>query len=351
MHPFALELKGNLLFIDNSTLSTLTTCPRKSCFGVLAKRQEAKSRMALFFGGAIHKALEIRDLQNEVLCTAKIENLMVDALIEYYQSCPPTDDYRNLSYAIRTIEQYNKSWSADITTPITLPTGELAVELPFALPLGELEINQQIWVRDPDINSGEAQFRHIDSIQIIFTGKIDRVCQYQNATYILDHKTTSIGGATFFDEFYTSHQFRGYSWAMTQLLGRPVSGVIINALICRPPLKSGQANYTFDRQTIRIDQHQISDWQESFLTIVQTFLHHHAQQPNHSPPERAFPMHTNSCITKYGKCEFFSVCQLTPKHQPALLFSRLFEENTWTPLQSKPPLTPKQDITFPGLFQ
>ena len=347
--PFSLELKGNCLFIDNSSLSTLTTCPRKGAYSFLARRQEVKNRMALFFGGAIHKALEVRDLEQQVLCTAAIEEKMIDSLVEYYTDCDDTDDYRNLTYAIRTIERYNKTFAADPQVAITLPSGEVAVELPFSIPLGEIVVDSLMWVSDPDIDSGIPQFRHVDTIQIIFTGKIDRVCAHQGNTYLLDHKTTSMGGPTFFDEFYTSHQFRGYKFATEKLLGIPVRGVIINALMCRPPLKSGDVNYTFDRHTIHIDDDMVADWQDSFLQAVETFISYHINQ-DPALPERAYPMHTNTCVGKYGKCEFFGVCQLTPKHRPMLLHSGLYETNTWNPLEDKARPKPKQEISFPGLF-
>lgn len=350
-HPFCLELKGNQLFLDNSTLSNITACPRKAAYGFLARRQEVKSRMALFFGGAIHKALEIRDLEQQVLCTKTIEEKMIDGLVTFYQDCDDSDDYRNLSYAIRTIEKYNTTWKADPQLAITLPDGTPAVELPFALPMGRIAIQDTIWVRDPDINDGLPEKRYINDIEIVFTGKIDRICEKDGGIYLLDHKTTSMGGPTFFDEFFTSHQFRGYKWATEQLIGTTVAGVIINGIICRPPLKSGDVNFTFDRQSIPIDSDMVEDWQESFMTIIETFLTHHSAQSSHSIPDRAFPMYTNSCITKYGKCEFYQVCQLTPNHRPAMLWSGLYENNTWSPLESEPTPKPKQSISsFPGLF-
>jgi hypothetical protein len=349
-NPYTLELKGNQLFIDNSTLSTITTCPRKAAYGVLARRQQCKPRAALFFGGAIHKALEVRDMEQQILCTAAIEEKMINALVEYFSDCDDSDDYRNLSYAIRTIEQYNKTFPADPQVAITLPSGEVAVELPFALPMGEVHICDSMWVKDPDINNGDPQFRHIDTIQIVFTGKMDRICEKNGRKFLLDHKTTSMGGPTFFDEFYTSHQFRGYKWATEQLLGIEVAGVIINALVCRPPLKSGSVNYTFDRQEILIDSDQVRDWQTSFLQAVETFLGYHVGQPEQERPESAYPMHTNTCIGKYGKCEFFDVCQLTPAHRNAMLFSGLYETNTWNPLEDKAKPKTREPMSFPGLF-
>lgn len=353
--PFAIELKGNQFFVDNSTLSTITSCPRKGAYSALAKRREVKSRMALFFGGAIHKALEVRDLEQTELCTPVIEDKMIQALVDYYQDCQDVDDYRNLAYAIHTIQEYNKVWKYDPLKPITLPDGELAVEIPFALSLGLVHVGQELWVSDPDINDGEPQLRYIDTIEVIFTGKIDRITEKNGALTNLDHKTTSIGGPTFFDEFYTSHQFRGYKWAAQLVLGKPIQGVVINALMCRPPLKSGNVNYTFDRHEIHISDEQVEDWQESFLSILSQFFQQCVGQLGFEPTkvEQAFPMYTNSCITKYGRCEFFQVCQLTPSHRSALLFSGLYETNSWNPLEGEDGAKPKPNSAFvlPGLFK
>lgn len=350
--PFALELKGNQFFIDNSTLSNITACPRKAAYGNLMRRQEVRNRAALFFGGAIHKALEVRDLEQQILVTAAIEEKMISSLVEYYVDCDDSDDYRNLSYAIRTIERYNKTWQADPQTAITLPSGEVAVELPFALSLGTIPIGEEIWVSDPDIEEGKPHLKHIEEVEIIFTGKIDRLCEKNGQHFLLDHKTTSMGGPTFFDEFYVSHQFRGYKWAAEQLLGKPFQGVIINAIIARPPLKSGDVNFTFDRQDILIEDSQVHEWQHSFLAIVQKFIHDHINQTHYThQPELAYPMHTNSCVTKYGKCEFFQVCQLPPPHRPAMLWSGLYETRTWDPLEDQAKPKPKPMPAFPGLFQ
>src|SRR5690606_1937638 len=149
----------------------------------------------------------------------------------------------------------------DPLTAITLPSGEVAVELPFALHIGDIPIEREIWVTDPDIDSGEPTLRYFDKIKVIFTGKIDRVCRKNDSLYLLDHKTTSIGGPTFFQEFYTALQFKGYKWAVEQMLGEPVAGVIINGLICRAPLKNGNINFTFDREIIQLDDSLVEEWQ------------------------------------------------------------------------------------------
>ncbi len=357
--PYPLELKGNQLFVDNSSLSTITACPRKAAYGVLLKQQLAKPRAALTFGSALHKALETRDRAQQIMCTHEIEEKMIEALVDFYSEQEESDDYRNLAYAIKSIQAYNKTWQADTQVAITLPDGEVAVELPFAFSLGFIEVNAEIWVKDLDVEDGLPYLKYVDQIEVIFTGKIDRVCRKLGGIFVFDHKSTSMGGPTFFDEFFTSHQFRGYKWACQQLFPEKVIGVTINALVCRPPLKSGDVNYTFDRQDIIITDDHVEEWQHSFMTIIQTFLGYHIEQA--ADPESVmdnsivYPMHTNSCITKYGACEFFSVCQLTPSNRNAMLYSNNFQHNDWDPLKeghSKQKVAEKEeDFQIPGFWE
>jgi hypothetical protein len=338
-HP--LHLKGNCLFIDNSTLSELSACPRRGMYKFLDKRQLCKSRAALFFGGAIHKALEVRDKMQKPLADNSVREAMHTALIEYYADVDFENDFRSLDYAIRTVDKYNETYKFDPLPPITLPTGELAVELPFAIPIGELHIGEEILVCDPDENSGAPFFKHIDILSIIFTGKIDRIVRDKGTLMNFDHKTSSMGGPNFFNEFYTAMQFRGYKHAAEQLTGEPIHGVIINGIICRPPTKDGRVNYDMDRHTIHIADSMVEEWQNSFLISVKEWINYVIDQKHYSTsPEQAFPLRTGSCIGKYGTCEFFDVCQLPPAQRGMMLASPLFEDHSWSPLDD--PAKPKE---------
>jgi ATP-dependent exoDNAse (exonuclease V) beta subunit len=232
-HP--IHLKGNLLFLDNSSLSDIAACPRRGMYKFLDKRQLKKNRAALFFGGAIHKALEVRDKMMKPLADNEVREAMCSALIEYYEDVDFEDDFRSLDYAIKTIDKYNETYKFDPLPPVRLASGELAVELPFALPVGDLDINATLWVVDPDENNGQPFFKYIDTLSLIFTGKIDRIVRDKGSLMLFDHKTSSMGGPNFFNEFYTALQFRGYKHAAEQLMSEPVHGVIINGIICRPP--------------------------------------------------------------------------------------------------------------------
>ena len=348
MSPFPLQLFGNKLLMDNSTLGAINTCNRSAAYKYLLHRQLNKPRAALFFGGAIHKALEVRDLHREVFCTRETEEEMINALVQYYEGVDFGSDYRNLNYAINTIEKYNTVHRFDQEVAIEIGTPPRpAVELPFALPVGTIPIGREMTISDPDIDNGTPHKQHVKTIEIIFTGKVDRVCEYQGGLYIFDHKTTSMGGPTFFSEFFTSLQFRGYKWAIQNILGRRIDGVIINGLVCRPPLKTGAVNYTFDRQAIPLDDSMIVEWQTSFMQTTQQWLDRVGAQEEHTDPSQAFPLNTGSCFAKYGQCEYFDVCQLPVTHRPGMIMSPLYEDHSWSPLEDS--AKPKQPKPMPDL--
>ena len=337
-HP--IHLKGNILFIDNSSLSEISACPRRGMYKFLDKRQLKKNRAALFFGGAIHKALEVRDKMMKPLATGVVTEAMHNALIEYYADANFEDDFRSLDYAIRTIDKYNETYKFDPLPPICLPTGELAVELPFALQIGELDINATLWVCDPDENEGKPFFKYIDTLIIVFTGKIDRIVRDKGVLMNFDHKTSSMGGPNFFNEFYTALQFRGYKHAAEQLTGEPIHGVIINGIICRPPTKDGRVNYDMDRHTIYISDEMVTEWMNTFLLTVQEWVSYITGQEHFlEAPEQAFPIRTGQCVGRYGTCEFFDVCQLPPAQRQMMISSGLYEDHSWSPLDD--PAKPK----------
>lgn len=331
-----LTIYGDCLFIDNSTLQRLSSCPRKGLYTFTLKKRPNKIRPALVFGSAIHLALETRArlVDQTGFCSIDIQNKMLDKLVEFYQKDENMieSDYRNVNYAVNTIKEYNESYQYDNLIPIEIPDWGPAVELPVAICAGELAINKTILVSDPDVNSGAPFEKHIDKLRIFLTGKIDRIVEYKGGLCILDHKTSSIGGPTFFDEFYTSLQFQGYKFAAEKILKRNVSGVIIDAIFCRPPKADGSVNRTFDRQYIPINSEMLLDWQLSYLNTIKNFIDCHVNQASYG--HLAFPRNTSSCVTKYGKCDFFDVCMLAPSQRPFILDSGAYTKDTWSPLDS-----------------
>lgn len=351
MNTHPVQLYGDNFLVDNSFISEFCTCPRKAAYRYLQKRRQVKPRAALFFGGAIHKALETRARHREQFCTHELEEEMVNALCKAYEGVDFESDYRNLNYAINTIQKYNEIYRFDQLIPILIDS-QPAVEIPFALPVGELFLHTDLLITDPDRDNGTPYQKFIDTINVVLTGKIDRVCEYQGGLYIMDHKTTSIGGPTFFSEFYTSLQFRGYKWAVEQLLGQRIAGVIIDGIVCRPPKVNGEVNYTFDRQVIPLHDSMITEWQTTFMIHVQNWFKQITNQRYHNDPIQAFPLHTGSCMHKYGVCEYFDVCQLPLEQRSSMISTPLYEDHSWSPLEEEgKPNQPKPQPDLEQLFQ
>ena len=216
-----------------------------------------------------------------------------------------------------------------------------------------MEVNATLLVVDPDENDGKPFEKYIGTLRIMFTGKIDRVVRYHGELYVFDHKTSSMGGPNFFSEFYTAMQFRGYKWALEQIMGESVSGVIVNGIICRPPVKSdGRVNYDMDRHVIPISDEHRDEWMNSYLLGVREWLDCIINQINFpDAPEQAFPIRTGSCFAKYGTCEFYDVCCLPTSQRASMLSTGLFEDHSWSPLDdnAKPKEKP-EPMEFGGLF-
>jgi len=356
-HPIPLPLKGDHLFIDNSSMNSYFQCPRMGAYSYSLKRKPASPSPALIFGGAIHEALEVRyrTHHDKKMIDEAVTDDMIAAFSDYYDEHATeldVSEYRNLSYGISTILEYCTKNRYEQPNTHYL-NGEPCVEIPFALPVGQFDINDTIWVTDPDLNNGDPTTRHVGTITIWLTGKIDMIVRKHGGLWLLDHKTSSMGGAGFTEEFQTSTQFKGYAWAAEQLLGQHVLGVIINALICRKPKRDGSINFEFYKESIPLAREHVSEWRNTFLTAVSTFITQHIDQTSFTSPEQSFPMQTSWCKGKYGRCKFFDVCTLVPAQRQAMLYSGIYTDDTWSPIAEEERVNlgdkSRTDITLPEL--
>lgn len=315
---------GNTLLIDNSSLEVQTTCPRAAQYHVCLKRKTSKEKSALEFGRIIHKALDIRYRQTAPMLpqTPEIEARMLQSLSADFASwSPPEDDFRNHSFAVELINRYGATYPFESFTILTLPDGKPFVEVPFALPLGEIDINDTLLVKD--VATGDTRPMHVGTLKVVWTGKIDLAYESQGGLYIMDHKTTSMMGPTFFQDFELAHQMHGYVWAAEAIFGRPFTGYAINALATRRPTKTGKA-LEFERKVYTISRPHLAEWQTDCIHIINDFV---------EMVRRGYmPKHTKWCMGKYGACQFHTVCTLPPEHRELMLGSGEFMDVTWSPL-------------------
>lgn len=242
------------------------------------KRHGHRAAPALQFGGIMHTGLDVwyrtRDAR------AALEAMENAPFAE-----PMIDDPRTKKRALETFAQYLTKWKNDDTW--WGPNGVLATESPFDL-------------SDPD------GFR--------WGGVIDLLVVWNGDPWIVDHKTTSRGGATYWDQFVKCNQFAGYAWAAWKLHGRPLKGVIVNQIVVR------KNDEEFARKPFLINPLDIQEWKDNMIAYYHR-IYRNIQ-------ENSFPRNRTNCTTKFGRCDCFDLCEL-PEASRARAIEHDFEYAPW----------------------
>ncbi len=317
---------GDTLLIDNSSLEYQTTCPRAAMYYICLRRETSKDRAALNFGKIIHSALDVRYRAVTAMHaqTPQVEATMLAAVAKGFSEwSPPEDEFRNHSFAVELINRYGVAYPFESFDVLRLSDGQPFVEVPFAVPLGAIEIHGHILVKD--VATGEIAERYVHAIQVVWTGKIDLAYRSNGGVYIMDHKTTSMMGPSFFQDFEMSHQMYGYVWATEALLNEQVTGVCINALATRKPTKTGKA-LEFERKVHTVSRPHLTEWQQDCINIVSDFIY--------MVTRGYMPKHTKWCFGKYGMCQYHPVCSLPPTFRETLLHSGEYQQVIWSPLNN-----------------
>lgn len=325
LRPFA-TLTDGAFFIDNSTYEWIQLCETGAKYRIIDGRQSKGISSALHFGGAVHCGLEARYksefINYEAQLKATLEALFVN----------PTEvgDWRTSELAIDVIQAYNRTYPVETFDVINVAGLDSlavpAVELPFAVPLGVITIAFDTMLTNlrPDGSVELLSCSAGTQIPVVWTGKIDLLINWQQQTWLCDHKTTSVFGPSYFEQFRLSGQFTGYAWAVKQALGINVHGVMVNVIAIRKPTKTGKG-VEFSRQWLPIDAHRIDDWQRNTMMLIQNFFY--------GMSVGDVPMRTCSCRTRWQRnCEYIEVCTLPKDHRGMYLESGDFKTVDWSPL-------------------
>lgn len=317
-----LPLVDGALFIDNSFLEALTTCPRKLQYDRLLKRRPIAEKSALSFGSAIHLALEHRykNLKNSSP-TILDEQDQAELLQKYFASnIMPEEDHRQLNFAVELVKRYNAKYQVEPFNLLTDKDGKVMVELSFALPLFEYTLEERT-----DIGH-----YHQKQVPIYYTGRIDLPVLWDGQIIIIDHKTASMLGDYYFDSQRISPQYEGYSWAFEQLTGQKVSGFCINAIRTKAqPVKPRSSwdewwNECFARHKEYLKPGQLEEWKKNTIALINEFFFHYQND--------FMPQKKKAC-TMYGKCQYYDVCYLPEENRNVVLQSDQFTTNDWSPLK------------------
>lgn len=313
-----------LMILDNSSMEKFTTCPTSAMFYLVYKRQAPARNAALVFGGAIHQGLE-------AFYKGKPDEDQNLAIVKHFSDNPtPSDDHRTPAVALEVIAHYRRR--------ATLPDYKLIllnnlVETPFELPLCVITVNAEIQLPLWDAP------RFVSKIHVAWSGKIDLVAHSNSRNRICDHKTTSIAGDQFVQDFRLSNQTIGYLWAGQQLwpelgltgfmgnaihLKRPTAGRPYSGPLTDKGPRGGEPALNFFRFYFEYSPERVLEWEHNAKLLVSDFIHCLVRAD--------FPAHTKWCFGKYGRCSYHDACSIDDQRvRLNMINSPAFEPVTWDP--------------------
>lgn len=326
------------LLIDNSRSELGQACPVKSLFGMVLQRIPAGTSPALTFGSAIHKGLEVFYARDGADTKEQVYEAVAKEVEKEYAKAGESlfNEWRTLDRAIYTLERYTNEYWDEPVEVYRKQDGGFAIEMPFSIPIGVIDVYRKVQV-PPNIRSavyldrlfGEHLPRYyfgekkIRTIQVFWTGRIDLCAKVDGEPWVIDHKTTSILGETYWKMFALSQAAVGYVWAARQSTRLPFSGLCANVIVGRKPTKTG-VSLAFERRFFPYPAHRLEEFVPNALSMTRNFVDQIVSGD--------FPRYTGQCISKYGVCPYHSVCEATPASREMILFSNQYKDQRWSPL-------------------
>ena len=348
-----IPLSNGAMFVSSSFLDTLV-CPRASQYYKINARVGDRGSTAMIFGQHLHSALSLYYRLQEYNLEHDTIMSRVSTLLEMEFASHPTDqdDWRNLNWAMETFQQLVQKYRDEEfqvvrykeSRPCTKCNGSPSAynnngfavclwcngtgltsvmsEIPFAVKLFDYE---EVW------NDGHTK----GYIPIYYHGFIDLLISRNGLLYVMDFKSTSQLGQSYWDDKKAIAQPKGYSWALEQLLGVKVHGYLIRAIRTVPPPKyvaEGRPNTkgefkkisdwwdeSLSQQSFELGPGELDEWKDNAIAQVKQFFYHHSQG--------MFPQNKSVCVAKYGKCQYYEVCHTFPiADREILLNSTMFKD-------------------------
>jgi hypothetical protein len=158
-------------------------------------------------------------------------------------------------------------------------------------------------------------------------GRIDKIIEWDGLLWVVDHKTTSQLGASYFKMAEPNAQFMGYTYAARKV-GFPVVGTVIDALLVAKGLLEAKSRAKLT-PLARYDAHYsdelMDEWMKwACVTQERIALDEKADYwiPNYE-----------SC-TYYGDCSYRCLCKEIPQVRDRII-GMDFKKEEWHPNKEK----------------
>lgn len=273
-------------------LSQFQTCPANYFLRIQQGWVPRRKSAALGFGGAAHEGLAAWYKTGEL-------GKALAAIDAAWDNAMPIDDWRTKAKCVTVMIEYTKQYPAETFTPILGPSGPM-IEVPFVLDTG-MFLDCPNCGHPADKGDGVLIPGNTDTCaecgepleQIEYGGIFDGLVDFSGQTYVLEHKTTSMMGGGYFDQFKPNNQVSGYIWGASCLSGRRVQGAIINAI---GVYKVGKTK--FERSITSRNVTDLDEWLK--------YVRYWCNRIKEAERTGVWAMNTQAC-TLYGKCSFHSV--------------------------------------------
>lgn len=285
--------------LDSTMLAAFRSCPQKMFRTYVQHWKPQAESVHLVAGGAFAKGIETarkaffeegRDRDESVA-------LGITACIQKYGAFEcPSDSAKSLERTAGALEFYFEHYplGEDGMDPITLADGRRGIEFSFAQPLDILH--------------------PVTGNPILYTGRSDLICTYQEGQYVVDEKTTSSLGATWSRQWEMRGQFTGYQWAAREAGIETAGSIVRGVSILKTKYDTQQAltlrtPWEIDRwyeQTIRDIKRMMKCWEDGWWDFAM-----------------------DGACAEYGGCSMTTVCK---SPNPEIWLPMRFEQRVWDPL-------------------
>jgi hypothetical protein len=318
--------------LDASTLKDYLHCPRRYYWRHIRSWTKDVPALPLHFGSAVHHGLEhaykwlqdaqARDPRTNTIVAEVIEASILEARAYYDANVDPeilaTEELRTLGKLDAILTGY-------FTKHATEPFKVVAVESPFHLTFVGGEITGAGWGTPKQAYSA-------GSIGFAWVGRMDLVTKWDYGLITIDHKTTSVMGAGYGNQWSPEVQMGGYITALHHLPGvqnpgipltaerrTHVNGAMINALQVAKTI-SGLGRFSTTRRPEELAEHA--------ATVV--------SWANRIAADTTYPQNTTSC-NAYGECPYLALCVRHPSpvgKETSIPLEPGYKIDNWSPLDA-----------------
>jgi hypothetical protein len=299
------------IMMDNSTFIEWNGCFVKGLYVDGLRRIPAYGVAPLIFGQAVHTGMKA------LVCGEPLENAIALAMLDAQRDnlddlCDPRRNTRSLRDMLTGYDAHVKIMPNERLVPVELD-GVKIVEKEFSFPIGTIRFPAGVL------------FPEATEVEVWWNGIMDMLIYYQNEIWVCDHKTTSVMGEKFADDKLRSSQMLGYTHIgrlFEERLGKKVRGVLINALALRA------GGFEFRHFPLPMADWKIQEWHTETLQSIYQLVRNLV---DFLGTGEAVPIREH-CVTKYGKCKYFDLCENVPSVRERMIFDDgLFKENVWAP--------------------